>query len=142
MQLPDLSLLFAMAFFWATFLVLRAFLLQPLGAILEEREKKAAAAADVLDEALGNERETLAELDRRLTQARREALDLRQAARAEANAKRQAVLEKTREDARRVAEQAQARLEKNVAAARKELGASASATAREIASLALGRKIA
>ena len=142
MQLPDLSLLLVMALFWATFFVLRAFLLRPLGAILEEREKNAAAAADGLGKALENEREALAELDRRLTHARREALDLRQAARTEANAKRQAVLEKTREDARRVAEQAQARLEKNVAAAREDLGASASATAGDIASLALGRKIA
>jgi F-type H+-transporting ATPase subunit b len=142
MKLPDLSLILVMAIFWATFFVLRTSVFRPLGTILQEREKKATAAADELVRALENEKETLAELDRRLTEARREALALRQAGRSEGNTKRQAVLEKAREEARTLAEQAQARLEKNIASAREELRASSRATAAEIASFALGRKVA
>jgi F-type H+-transporting ATPase subunit b len=142
MKLPDLSLFLVMAVFWATVIVLRTFVFRPLGTILEEREKKAAAASDALAKALENEQETLAALDRRLTAERREALGLRQAARNESSAARQTILETAREDARRLAAEAQAKLEKNVAAAREELRASARATAVEIASLALGRKVA
>ena len=142
MPLPDLSLLLVMAVFWATVVVLRAYVFRPLGTILEEREKKTAAASDALTKALESEQEALAALDRRLTAARREALGLRQAARNESSAARQTILEKAREEARRLAAEAQAKLEKNVAAAREELRASARATAVEIASLALGRKVA
>jgi F-type H+-transporting ATPase subunit b len=142
MQLPDLSLLLVMALFWATFAVLRAFVFKPLGTILGERERKTATATDALAKALENEKETLADIDRRLTEARREALAARQAARNAANAKRQALLDEAREKARLSAAAAQADLDAEVAAARAELARSVRATAGEIASLALGRRIA
>ena len=44
MQLPDLSLLLVMVIFWATYVVLRGFVLKPLGAILEERRRAEEAA--------------------------------------------------------------------------------------------------
>ncbi|HSB63830.1 MAG TPA: ATP synthase F0 subunit B [Thermoanaerobaculia bacterium] len=142
MQLPDLSLLLVMAIFWATYAVLRVFILKPLGGILEGRERTVAGATEALAGMLEKEKETLLDIDARLTQARREALAARQAARSEANAKRQAILEATQEKARRLAADAQARLEKDVAAARSELARNARATAVEIASGALGRRIA
>ena len=40
MQLPDLSLVLIALLFWATYAVLRRFLLKPLGAILAERERR------------------------------------------------------------------------------------------------------
>lgn len=142
MQLPDLSLLLVMALFWATYAVLRAFVFKPLGAILDEREKKTATATEAITKALENEKETLASIDRRLTQARREALAARQASRNAANAKRQALLDETREKARLAATAAQAKLDAEVAAARAELARNVRATGGEIASLALGRRIA
>jgi F-type H+-transporting ATPase subunit b len=142
MQLPDLSLLLVMAIFWATYAVLRVFILKPLGGILGERERTVAEATAALTGMLEKEKDTLSGIDERLTQARREALAARQAARGEANAKRQAILEAAREKARRAAADAQARLEKDVAAARSELARNARATAVEIASRALGRRIA
>ncbi len=142
MQLPDLSLLLIMVLFWATYAALRAFVFKPLGAILDEREKKTASATDSLAKALENEKETLASIDRRLTQARREALAARQASRDAANTKRQALLDETRERARVAASAAQAKLDGEVAAARAELAKNVRATAGEIASLALGRRIA
>jgi F-type H+-transporting ATPase subunit b len=142
MQLPDLSLLLIMVLFWATYAVLRAFVFKPLGTILEERETKAATATESLAKALENGKETLASIDRRLTQTRREALAARQASRDEANGKRQAVLDAAREKARLASVAAQARLDAEVVAARVELAKNVRATASEIASLALGRRIA
>lgn len=142
MQLPDLSLLLIMALFWATYAVLRAFVFTPLGAILDEREQKTATATDALAKALENEKETLASIDRRLTETRREALAARQASRNAANAQRQALLDEAREKARLAAAAAQAKLDGEVAAARAELAKSVRTTAGEIASLALGRRIA
>lgn len=142
MQLPDLSLLLIMAIFWATYAVLRVFVLKPLGAILEERERAVASSTAALAAMLEREKETLLGIDRRLTEARRDALAARHAARAEANAKRQAVLDDAREKARLAAADAQGRLEKDIEAARSELAKTARATAVEIASLALGRRIA
>lgn len=142
MQLPDLSLLLVMAIFWATYAVLRAFILKPLGGILEARERTIQDSTAALTGMLEKEKETLARIDEQLTQARREALAARQAARGEANAKRQVILEEAHEKARRAAADAQVRLEKDVAAARAELATGARATALEIASRALGRRIA
>jgi F-type H+-transporting ATPase subunit b len=142
MQLPDLSLFLIMAIFWATYAVLRRFVLKPLGGILEEREQAVASSTAALAAMLDQEKETLAGIDRRLTDARRDALAARHAARAEANAKRQSLLEDAREKARLAAVDAQGRLEKEIEAARSELAKTARATAVEIASLALGRRIA
>jgi F-type H+-transporting ATPase subunit b len=142
MQLPDLSLLIIMVLFWATYAVLRAWVFKPLGSILEEREKKAATATEALSQALESEKETLAAIDRRLTETRREALAARQASRNAANAKRQALLDDAREKARLAASAAQARLDGEIAAARAELAKNVRTTAGEIASLALGRRLA
>jgi F-type H+-transporting ATPase subunit b len=141
MQLPDLSLLLIMAIFWATYAVLRRFVLKPLGGILEERERALADSTAALASMLDQEKETLLGIDRRLTEARRDALAARHAARAEANAKRQALLEDARAKARLAAVDAQGRLEKDIEAARSELAKNARATAVEIASLALGRRV-
>ena len=142
MQLPDLSLLLVMVIFWATYVVLRVFVLKPLGGILAERERAVAGATASLVAALENEKETLAGIDRRLTEARREALAARHAARADANAKRQALLDDAREKARDAVAEAQAKLDGEIGVARAELAKNARATALEIASLALGRRLA
>ena len=142
MQLPDLSLLLVMVIFWATYVVLRVFVLKPLGSILEERERTVAGATAALSEALDHEKETLAEIDKRLTEARKEALAARQAARADANAKRQTMLVDARAKAQAAMADAQARLDGEIGVARSELAKNARATAAEIASLALGRRIA
>lgn len=142
MQLPDLSLLVIMALFWATYAVLRAWVFRPLGAILDERETTTASATSALSAVLQKEKETLAEIDRRLTEARREVGAARQAARAEANAKRAQILEAAREKARAASDVAQAKLEGEIAAARADLANGAKDLAEEVAAGALGRRIA
>lgn len=142
MQLPDLSLILVVILFWATFVVLRRFLLTPLGAILASRERRVEDARAASEAALERQREVAADLDRRLTAARREALAHREAVRATAGERRQAILEDAREKARAAAIDAQARLDRDALAAREQLGAEAKAIAAEIANYALGRKVA
>jgi F-type H+-transporting ATPase subunit b len=142
MQLPDLSLLLVMAIFWATYAVLRMFVFTPLGAILKERDDKTASATAALASTLEREKDTLATIDRRLTEARREALSSRHAMRAVAATKRQELLDAAREKARLAAAEAQAKLEGEIEAARAELSGNARAAAVEIASHALGRRLA
>ena len=142
MQLPDLSLLLVVVIFWATYAVLRKFLLKPLGAVLAERERRVDDARAAAEAALEKQREVAVDLDRRLTEARREALAHREAVRATAADRRQAVLDEAREKARAVATDAQARLDRDARAAREQLAAEAKALAAEIAGYALGRKVA
>jgi F-type H+-transporting ATPase subunit b len=142
MQLPDLSLLLMMAIFWATFFVLRASVFKPIGDILEERERSIADAETRLADAVEGQKAAAAELDRRLTEARREAMSRREALRQEAMARRQARLDEAREKARASAAEAQGRLEGEIAAAREQLRASGRELAAEIAGGVLGRKVA
>ena len=142
MQLPDLSLILVVVIFWAAYVVLRRFLLAPLGAVLAARERRVDEARASAEAALERQREIAADLDRRLTEARRESLAHREAGRAAAGDRRQAILDEAREKARSAAAEAQARLERDVLAAREQLGAEAKAIAAEIANYALGRKVA
>jgi F0F1-type ATP synthase membrane subunit b/b' len=141
-QLPDLSLLAVAALFWATYWVLRQSVFKPLGGIFEEREKAVSSAGDALAKVLEKEKETLGEIDRRLTEARREAMLAKDAARLAANSRRQEILEVAREKARAAATDAQRSLDAQVAAARDQLRSEAHSMATEIASRTLGRKIA
>jgi len=142
MQLPDLSLFLVVIIFWATYVVLRKFLLGPLGAVLAERERRVDSARAASEAALEKQREAAIDLDRRLTEARRETLAHREAVRAAAGERRRALLDEARDKARAVAGEAQANLERQVLSARLQLGAEAKAIAAEIASYALGRKVA
>ena len=142
MQLPDLSLILVVVIFWAAYVVLRRFLLTPLGAVLSARERRVEDARASAEAALERQREVAADLDRRLTEARREALAHRDAVRAAAGERRQTILDEAREKARNAAAEAQAQLDRDALAAREQLGAEAKAIAAEIANYALGRKVA
>jgi len=141
-QLPDLSLLVVAALFWATYWVLRQTVFRPLGGILVEREQKTASATEALAKALEHEKETLAEIDRRLTGARREAMAEKDAVRKTAALRRQEILDAARARARASAADAQRALDAEVAAARDQLRTEAHAMAAEIASRTLGRSVA
>src|SRR5512143_2875313 len=101
MQLPDLSLLIALAVFWATYHVLKATVFKPLGEVLAEREKTVVAATTALQGAFDRQAQVLADVDRRLLDARREALAQRETVRAEAAARRQELLDAARAESRR-----------------------------------------
>jgi F0F1-type ATP synthase membrane subunit b/b' len=142
MQLPDLSLFLIMAVFWATYVVLRVFVFTPLGKILGDREVATAAASAALEAAVTREKETLAAIEQKLTEARRTAMTAREAARQEAAARRQSILDGAREKSRAAADEFQKKLEGEAGGAREELRRGAAAIAAEIAETALGRKVA
>ncbi len=141
-QLPDLSLLAVAAFFWATYWILRQTVFRPLGGILDGREQTISAASAALTKALESEKQTLAEIDRQLTESRREAMAAKDATRQAAARRRQELLDEAREKARGTAAEAQRALDADVAATRDQLRRETKALAIEIASGALGRRIA
>lgn len=141
-QLPDLSLLAVAACFWATYWILRQTVFKPLGGILDGREKTISGASAALTKAIESEKETLAEIDRRLTEARREAMAGKDATRQAAARRRQTLLDTAREKARAAAAEAQRGLDADVASTREQLRRETKALAVEIASRALGRRIA
>jgi F0F1-type ATP synthase membrane subunit b/b' len=141
-QLPDLSLVVIAALFWATYWILRQTVFRPLGGILDGRERTISTASAALTKALESEKETLAEIDRRLTEARRDAMVAKDATRQAAARRRQELLDEAREKARAVAAEAQRGLDADVAGAREQLRRETKTLAVEIASGALGRRIA
>jgi F0F1-type ATP synthase membrane subunit b/b' len=141
-QLPDLSLLAVAALFWATYWILRQTVFRPLGGILDGRERAVSTASASLARVLESEKETLAEIDRRLTETRREAMVGKDATRQAAARRRQELLDAAREKARAAAAEAQRALDADVARAREQLGRETKALAVEIASGALGRRLA
>lgn len=142
MQLPDLSLLLIVVIFWGVYWILRVFLFRPLGTILEEREAKAAGAEKALESAIERRTGTLADVENRLTAARRDAMATRETVRQQVGQRRQELLDATRGRSRTESVEALARLEREAEAARTELARGAAAVAAEIATLALGRKVA
>jgi F0F1-type ATP synthase membrane subunit b/b' len=142
MQPPDLSLIVVMGIFWATYWVLRITVFKPLGHILEEREATQEAAAAALQKGLDRQKDVLADIDRRLTDARRAAMAQREALRATGATRRQAMLDAAREKAQGLVVEAQGRLETDISTSRAELKGNATAIAADIASDALGRRIA
>ncbi len=141
-QLPDLSLLVIAALFWATYWVLRQKVFKPLGGILDGRERAISSASSALTKALESEKETLAEIDRRMTEARRQAMAAKDATRQAAARRRQELLDAAREKARGWMTEAQRGLDTDIASAREQLRLQASALGAEIASRVLGRRIA
>ena len=142
MQLPDLSLLLVMAIFWATYFIFQKFVFTPLGRILEERDRDVALSAAALDRALEDERAAQSNAEARLTEARREAMALRDARRQMVSSRRQAMTDEAREAARRRLEELDKKLSAEIAAARKDLGDNAAALAAEITATVTKRRAA
>ena len=76
---PDVTLLYVMFAFIASYAILKRFLFVPLGAILAEREREEREASRIHQESLKELERTIAEAERRLAEARREALREREA---------------------------------------------------------------
>jgi F-type H+-transporting ATPase subunit b len=142
MKLPDLSLLLVVAIFWATYWVLRTWVFKPLGGILEKREEKLDAASRSLERALEEQKDGIAKLEGRLTDARRESMAVRERSSKQAAEIRQARVAESREKIRTAAAAAQLRLDAEIIAAREELREGARAVADELVEAVLGRKVA
>jgi len=143
MQLPDLSLLLMMAVFWAVFFLLKRTLFGPLGANSRGPGAQRGTFGGSPPRCAGAaSRRRFSRLINGSPQSGGNCSCLVKPPAPRANAKRQELLEKARADARLTVTAAQESLDRDVEKAREELRASVESTARAIASLALGRRVA
>lgn len=138
---PDLSLFAIMVIFILNYLVVRKFFLQPVNAILEERESETRTAEKLYEEALTRFGEATAQTENQLHAAKREAAQVRDRFRAEAAAYRQQVVERTQGEAREMIGEADAKLTSDVTKARETIVRDAESLARLAAERLLGRAV-
>lgn len=138
---PDLSLLAIMVIFLLNTWVVSRFFLRPVNQVLEARETETRTAEKLYEEALARFNEATAQTEAQLHAAKREAAGLRERYRSEAAAYRQQVIEKTSGEARQIVNEADAKLQADVATARERIVRDADNLARLAAERILGRAV-
>ena len=139
---PDVTLLYVIFAFVASYALLKRFLFVPLGAILEQREEEEQLAAKVHGDSVRELERTVAEAEARLALARREALKEREALRAEGLAKFEQQLNGARAAATSSVEGASREIADQVRKAAADLPERSRTLAVELAEKILGRKLA
>lgn len=138
---PDLSLFAIMVIFILNYLVVRKFFLQPVNAILEERETDTRSAEKLYEDALARFNEATAQTENQLHSAKRDAAQVRDRFRGEAAAYRQQVVEQTQGKAREIVSEADAKLTSDVAVARETIVRDSESLAKLAAERILGRAV-
>ena len=138
---PDLSLLVVMVIFVAEYFVVKRFFLQPINNILEERESEVRTAQELHEKALAQFNEATSQIEQRLHDTRRDAAQLRDKFRAEAGAHRASLVERTTNEAKKLVNDADERLSRDVNEVRGKLARDAESLARLAAGKILGRQI-
>ncbi len=138
---PDLSLFAVMAIFILNYIVVRKFFLEPINRVMEEREHDTKTADELYEQAMARFNEATANVEERLHIAKRDAANVRENFRAEANAHRATVVEKTRGEAESFLAEAETKLKDDVAAARERIVRESEALAQMAAERILGRAV-
>ena len=139
---PDYSLLMIMAIFVANYWVVRRFFVTPINAVLVERESDIRSADILYEESIARFNDATAKIDERLHQARKEAAGRREQFRVEAMTHRAQVIERTRSEADKIVQEAEASLQAEVATARDRVVRESEELARLAAEKIVGRRIA
>jgi F-type H+-transporting ATPase subunit b len=139
---PNLSLLLIMACFWLVYLLVRTQFVGPLGAVIDERERRIRAARETLKAAQDRAAAAIAGCERELATAAAEASKMRAAMRAEGEVARRARLEEVRARAAERLLVLAHDLDQAAGAAREELRQRAESLARELAERLIGRRLA
>ena len=139
--MPDYSLLAIMAIFIVNFLIVRAFFLKPINAVLEARETDIRSAEKVYEEAMARFSDATTQMETQLHAAKREAAQLRDRFRSEAGAFRQQTVERTGAEAKKIVSEADAKLTSDVAVARETIVRDSESLARLAAERILGRAV-
>ena len=139
---PNLSLLLIMACFWAVFLLVTTQLVRPLGALLDERERRVREAREQHETARQTVADAIARCERELAAGSAEAGKQRAALRAQGEAARRAALEAARAQAQERLALFGNELEQAARDARASLRERSAELARALASRLLGRKVA
>lgn len=138
---PDLSLFAILVIFILNYLVVRRFFLRPINEVLESRETETKSAEKLYEDALARFSEATAQTEAQLHSAKREAAQLRDRYRGEAASHRQQVIERTSGEAREIINEADAKLNADVEAARTKIVAESDSLARLAAERILGRAV-
>jgi F-type H+-transporting ATPase subunit b len=138
---PDPSLLAIMVIFILNYMVVRKFFLQPVNEVLDARDAETKSAEKLYEDALARFNEATARTEADLHAAKREAAQLRDRYRGEAAVYRQEVVDKTNVEAKQIVGEADARLTKDVAAAREQIVRESDSLARLAAERILGRAV-
>lgn len=139
---PNYSLILIMACFWVVFLLVKRLLIAPVGALLDERARRAQDAARAFDGARAKLSEALNRCERELAQAAAEGQRERAALRSEGEGERRRRLEQAREAGQAKLQAFTRELEQAAGEAREELRRSTRALATELAQRLLGRRLA
>jgi F-type H+-transporting ATPase subunit b len=135
------TLLMVAAAVVALVFILNRFLFRPINEILAKRQAEVDEARAEFERARQLQEERFAEIEDRLSGARKEAFGIRESAQQEARDERDAVLAAARADAMKSVETAKAEIREQVDQARKQLDEDAQGLARQIVEQLLGRPV-
>lgn len=139
---PDVTVLYVIVAFLASYAILRRYLFRPLSAILEERESEEKLANLLHARSLEEMARVVAEAEERLAAARRQALKEREALRGEGRAHLERLLAEARQGATAAIDRASAEIEAEAGRRAAELPGRSRELARVLAEKVLGRKTA
>jgi F0F1-type ATP synthase membrane subunit b/b' len=139
---PNLSLLFVMACFWLVYLLVSSQFVKPLGAVLDEREKRSREARAAFDQAEQALTAAIEKCERQLAAAAAEGQKERTLLRAAGEATRRARLDEARDQTQQHIVELKRQLAGASDQARAQLRSRTGQLARELASRVLGRSVA
>lgn len=139
-MIPDLSVVWVIAFVLLLTVVLDRLLLRPMTAIMQRREGAISAARELAETSRARAQAAADELEARTRAARAEVYRQMEEKRRAALDRRTALLAETRQEVERSTAQATERIEKQAAAARAQLERDADSLATTIVERVLGRK--
>jgi F-type H+-transporting ATPase subunit b len=139
---PNLSLLLIMACFWLIYFIVKSQFITPLGAVLDERERRRREAGAEIEAARQAFDDTMARCEKDLALAAAAAQKHRADLRAEGEAARRSRLDAARAAGQERLARLTDELRAAADAARGELRTRAQALARELAERLLGRRLA
>jgi F-type H+-transporting ATPase subunit b len=138
--LPNLSLLWVIAFVLFLTVVLDRLLFRPISRVMAERERRVASARQLAEESAARAAAANAEVDEKIAAARTEVYRQMDEMRRAALDERAALIARTREEAAAAVAEAAARVQAEVAVARAQLARDADALGRAAADRILGQK--
>jgi len=141
-ELPNVAALYVFLAFGICYWILSKYLFVPLSGILDAREAAERDAERAFAQSLAELEKAVAAGEEKLSEARREALKMREGLRAEGSALLDAKLAEAHEAARQAVDRGSREIEAQSTASARELPDKARAIARELAEKILGRKLA
>jgi F0F1-type ATP synthase membrane subunit b/b' len=139
--MPDLSLFAIMVIFILEYLIVRRFFLEPINTVLESREAERRAAEEVYEQSLARFNEGTNRIEQAMHEAKREAAQLRDKFRSDANAHRASLVERTTAEARQLVAEAEKRVSRDVQEVREKIKREVESLARLAAEKILGRPL-